>query len=278
VPLIERIRTAWIAQLERVGSTRAIGLMRIGIALLCWSRWADELMPLRNQSPWYWVLALSFYLSTTAMLIGFGTRVATAATALTLIWMVGGFGWMAGHEPWTHHHTHLLMLAAVWLAFTPCGRSFSFDRWLAVRRARAAGEVPPPETGPLWAVPLLSVQVSAVYFFSAIDKSTVRFLSGHHLEAIFTKFYTGSDPIELPGFTLFCLVSAWVVVVLEYVLPFALFVRAWHWFLVPLGMAFHLLLYVSIPVGTFSLTMCVLYLAYLHEDDVHAVVDTLVSR
>ncbi len=276
--LIDRAQAVWLAQLDRVGSTRALGLMRIGIGLLCWSRWAGELMPLRNPGPWYWVVALSFYLSTTAMILGFGTRVATAATAGTLVWMVGGFGWMAGHEPWTHHHTHLLMLAAVWLAFTPCGRSFSLDRWLQVRRARANGEPPPPEVGPLWAVPLLAVQVSAVYFFSAIDKSTVRFLSGHHLEAAFTKLYTGSDPVAIPGFALFCLVSAWVVVILEYVLPFALFVRPWQKWLVPLGMAFHLLLFVSIPVGPFSLTMCVLYLAYLHPDDVHRIVDELLDR
>ncbi|MCB9674102.1 MAG: HTTM domain-containing protein [Alphaproteobacteria bacterium] len=266
---------AWSAHLDHEGSTRAVGLMRVLFAALCWARWADELMPLRNDHWAYWALAAVFYTSTTAMFFGVRARLATAMTAATLWTMWAGFGWLGDHEPWRHHHTYTLTIAVVWLALTPCDRSFSFDRWLAVRRAEATGASPPAERGPLWAVPLLGAQCSAVYFFSALDKTNVRFLSGDQLEAVFMHFYSGSDPIDLPGFALFCMLSAWFVVAFEYFLPFALFVRRWHGWLVPAAMLFHGILYVSIPVGTFTATMWVYYLAYLDPEAVHRVVGQL---
>ena len=264
---------SWLLnRMDVQGSTRALGLLRIGLALLLWSAWAQELMPYRWQEPRYWLAGAAFYVGTTAMLLGVWTRVSTAFTALVVGVLVFGFGYFDGQHRWIHHHTHLLAHATILLALTPCGRSFSVDRWLQRRRGWLA-----PEVGPLWAVPLLALQTSVVYLFSAIDKTTVRFLSGDHLRGILAVYYTGSEPVELPGLTVLLALASVIVVALEYVLPFALFVPRWRRWAVPVGLLLHGVFYVFLPVGTFSLTMAVLYLAYLDPQAVHDAIDRLLD-
>ena len=104
-----------------------------------------------------------------------------------------------GREPWTHHHTYLLAVAALLIALTPCGRSYSVDRYLAVMRAGHAGLPPPAERGNLWGLRLIVVQLSVLYFFSAFDKTSYAFLSGARLEQIFLWYYAGSDYPGMPG-------------------------------------------------------------------------------
>ena len=62
------------------GSTRPVALMRIGLALVAWSRYALELALFTHQSPAYFVLGLSFFGASSAMLAGFYSRLATAWT------------------------------------------------------------------------------------------------------------------------------------------------------------------------------------------------------
>ncbi len=59
------------------GSTRPVALVRIGVALILWSRFGSDLGPYMRHT-WSWLaLGLSFYASTTLMLLGFRTRLAT---------------------------------------------------------------------------------------------------------------------------------------------------------------------------------------------------------
>ena len=44
------------------------------------------------------------------------------------------------------------------------------------------------------------------------------------------------------------------------------------------GLAFHAVIYCTLPVYTFSATMVVLYLAYFDPDDVHGFIDRLQGR
>ena len=269
------LKTLWDQQLDRRGSTRAVALIRIALVLICWARWATELMFVHR--PERWPLSLSFFLCSTALLIGWRTRLANVLFAAVLWWMYAGYGFGGGVPGWAHHHTYLLVASVTWLAFTPSGRSFSIDRWLTVRRARVDGRPVPPEEGPLWGTVLLAAQCSAVYLFSAWDKTNLFFLSGDHLVAILQHFYTGSDPIELPGFQALCTALAVATVVLEYLLPVGLFVRRWQRWLVPVGLALHAIFFVVLPVSTFSVTMAVLYLAYLDPEAVHRTVDELTA-
>ncbi|MCA9569009.1 MAG: hypothetical protein KC656_14265, partial [Myxococcales bacterium] len=129
----------WNGLVDRRGSTRAMGLLRIGLVLVCWSRWAGELVLHHDTDPLRTLLSLAFFTASTALLLGWQTRVANVLFAAVLWWMYAWWGFEKGVSTWIHHHTYILVASVTWLAFTPAGGSFSVDRWLAVRRARAAG-------------------------------------------------------------------------------------------------------------------------------------------
>jgi hypothetical protein len=65
------------------------------------------------------------------------------------------------------------------------------------------------------------------------------------------------------------------VVAVEYFLAFAIFVRRWQAFVLPMGLALHAAFYVLLPVNTYSATMMVLYLALLDPDAVHRFLDRI---
>ena len=69
-----------------------------------------------------------------------------------------------------------------------------------------------------------------------------------------------------------------LVVVVEYVLAFAIFVRRWQAFVLPLGLALHAAFYVLLPVNTYSATVMVLYLALLDPDAVHRLPRSMVQN
>lgn len=133
--------------LGREGSTRSAALIRIGLALLLWTRFAADLAPWAAPTPGRILLGASFYLASTLMLVGAWSRWTTAWTGATLLVMVYGVG-PRGMEPWIHHHTTLLAHATTLLAFTACGRSLSLDRWWGLRRALGRGGPCAPKHAP----------------------------------------------------------------------------------------------------------------------------------
>ncbi|QIG50520.1 HTTM domain-containing protein [Nordella sp. HKS 07] len=254
------------------GSSRSSALVRVGLALLFWSRWAGELLLYMNQSLPGLILSVNFFIATTLLFVGYKSRLAAVWSGLVGFAIYYYFGHALGREPWTHHHAYLLSVAALLIALTPCGRSFSLDRYLAVTRARREGHAPPPEYGNLWGLRLIVLQLSVLYFFSAFDKTSLAFLSGARLEHIFLWFYAGSDYPGLPGFRHLAMLTAIAVVLLEYALAFGLPFLPTRRYLIWAGLAFHAIIYVALPVYTFSATMMVLYLAYLDADDVDKVI------
>lgn len=262
---------AWAAGTE--GSSRSSALIRIGLAMLFWSRWAGELLLYRDQSPAGLFLAANFFLATALLFVGYHSRAAAVWTGSVGLAMYYYFGFELGREPWTHHHAYLLAVAALLIALTPCDRSYSLDRYLAVVRAERAGVPPPVERGNLWGLRLIVVQLSALYFFAAFDKSNYAFLSGARLEQIFLWFYAGSDYPS--GLAWLATIVSFGVVALEYCLAFGLPFRATRRYLVLPGLAFHAIIYVTLPVYTFSATMALLYLAYFDADAVDKVIARL---
>lgn len=262
----------WSA-LDREGSMRSAALIRMGLAAICWDRFADEMILWETwQHTDRMVLGLLFLWSTTFLFFGWFTRVANAVLAFVLLAQLYYLGLWLDIEPYRHHHTTILAYAVTWLLALPSGRSYSVDRWLAVRRAERDGVAPPPETGPTWGLMLLGLQISVVYFFGAWDKTYWAY--GERMEQIFQYAYFGS---EAPG--------AWFVpslaflglatVVLEYALCFGLWVKRWQWWLVPSGILLHAIIFVALPVKTFSATMLLLYLAYVDPDRVHGWLERL---
>jgi hypothetical protein len=79
----------------------------------------------------------------------------------------------------------------------------------------------------------------------------------------------------MPGWGALVLVLAIGTILTELALGVGLwFERARRW-LVPIGIAFHVFIYVTVPVTVFSALSCALYLAYFDPDRVHAAIDRL---
>jgi hypothetical protein len=126
--------------------------MRIGLAIVAWSRYASNPSLFQRMTLGHALLGLAFFVSSTAMLVGIASLVATATTGITLL--LGTYAHLSlyrGVEPFTHHHCYLLSFSICLLALTPCGKFYSFDRWRAVVRAEREGRPAPPERGLLWA-------------------------------------------------------------------------------------------------------------------------------
>lgn len=263
---------AW--SLDYSGSTRSSALIRIGLVFLIWARWGEEMVLFRDLSASGLFLSANFFMSTTLMLVGLLTRLTTAWVAALLFAMYYYFGHHLGQEPWTHHHTYLLAMVTFLSALTPAGRSYSLDRWLAVRRARKAGRVIPAEEGNLFGLRLMMLQLCVLYFFAAFDKSYPLWLSGVRMEYYATFFYLGPSYPEWSGFNPLMAALAWTVLVLEYLLAFGLFFRRFWPVLIPAGIAMHIAFYVLLPVYTYSLTCILMYLAILDANKVHELTET----
>lgn len=279
------MRTALIATVGRLfqflvldeGSTRGVALIRIGLVGLLWSKWADMFLVYRLQfaEPATVVIGVSFYLSTVLLLFGIGTRFASAWAGVTVLAIYHWMGTGDLEKEIRHHHTALLVLATVLLAFTPSGGSWSVDRWWAVRWAEQRGEPIPPERGPLWGQRLIALQVSVLYLATATNKCTPGFLNGSGLQHNLMPQYFGSDYPAWPWFPHLTQASAIATVILEFSLGLGLWFRRCRRWLIPIGLVFHGVLYVLLPVSTFTLTMWVLYIAFIDPDDLHAFIDRL---
>lgn len=256
------------------GSTRALGLMRLGLAALAWCRWANDFLPFRDLHADRVAIGTALLVGSTGMFFGFWSRASTALTGVALLFVYFWVGHHQGVESYTHHHTWLLTIAICILALAPCGRSYSLDRYLAVRRAERSRLPAPPEHGSLWATRLLGAQMSVVYFWGAYEKCNPAFLDGTRMIHHYMSLYVGSD---YPGSWMEPITRAAAVgtVILEFSLAFLLwFPRLQRW-LIPLAMTFHALIYYTLPVGTFTLTMWLLFLAFVPPGRVHAFTETV---
>ncbi len=206
-----------------------------------------------------------------SLFFGFFSRVSALMTGAALAWLAFYVTHVLGRGDWMHHHIQLLTVSTLLLSLTPCGNVFSVDRYLAVRRAERGGGEVAATAGPLWGVRLIALQVAAVYFWGAVDKTNLAFLSGARMEHYAMMQYFGAD--YPPNGWVPWLIQGFAVgsVVLEYVIVPGLFVRRWRLPLVIVGIAFHAGIYFLLPVKTFSVTICLLYLAFFEADEVAAV-------
>lgn len=264
--------------LNSEGSSRSSALIRISLAMIVWARWGYELLLFKNLEPIYFALSVCFFLFSGLMFIGWWSRSSAFLTGVTTLTMYFYFGQHLGREPWTHHHTYILAVGTFLCSLTPCGRSYSLDRWFAIHRAEKRGLPRPAEIGNLFGLRLIALQLSIMYAFTAYNKCNWPFLSGDRMEHYLLYYYLGSDYPRWPGFHAMMVSISWGTVLLEFALAFGLpFRRTRRWLVVP-GLLLHASFYTLLPVLTYSVTMWALYLAYFDADRVHAAIDRISGK
>ncbi len=258
------------AQMESQGSTRPAGLLRIILASLAMAKWAGHMTMDQISGPWYqMVFGLITLTSLLALLLGFYTRVASVvAGACAFGIAILGLNLHLRWTPIYSHHEACLALALCLLALLPSGGSYSLDRWRVVRNAERQGLPIPAEEGPMWAWPLLAIHVSVIYFYGAVIKVNMGYLSGDRLEQILMVKYFGSVLPQMVWFKPLMVVSAVGSMLLEFALCFGLWFRRFRWPLIAMGCAFHAFMYSTLTVYTFSMTMCSLYMAFFHPNEI----------
>ena len=261
---------------EATGSTRPVALMRIGLSAVAVARFAPDLIVARATTLEAAVLGLFFFAVATAAFVGYRSRAAIGGLGI-LVFCLYAQGQMAlGPPQWAHHHVYILGISCVFLSLTDCGRSFSIDRTLDLAARGVEGAA--PEHGALWGQRLIVLQMSALYFWTAVDKSDWAFISGQRLEQIFVWTYSGRAMEVLLASPALLAAMAIAVVVVEYWLAVAILLPRSRRFAIPVGLAMHATFAVMLPVQTYSITMMILYLALLDPGRVHRVIDLMVGR
>jgi hypothetical protein len=260
---------------NREGSTRAVALVRILILLLVLVKWGEDLAFFSARAPGAIYLSPLFFIAAGAALVGWRTKPALFALTILLAVYYFGYGQKFGVNEWAHHHSYMLLFVVAMLNGAPCEKSYSVDRWLAVRRAARRGEQAPVERGPLWAQSLIILQLAALYFWTAIDKTEWQFLNGERLERIFEWAYAGHPAYALLTQGWFLAASSTAVVVIEFFLAYALLAGRFKRAAFAIALVLHIGFYFFLKVDTYSATMLVLYLLYANPERVHRAIDEL---
>ncbi len=276
--LIDRLGAEIETIALRQGSTRAAALVRIIIALLILAKWSEEFALFRADHIGLIVLSPIYFGAALLMLAGFRTKAAVFAMSLVLGLLYFGYGKLGGVHEWAHHHCYMLLAVTALLNGAPCEKSYSVDRWLALRRAARQGCDPPAERGFTWAQRLIVLQMGALYFWTAIDKTEPYFLNGQRLERIFEWAYAGHPLYDVITAPPLLAAASCLVVGLEYFLGYALIAGRMKRAAFVIALGLHVLFYWLLKVDTYSATMIALYLLYADPDRVHRAIDAMHGR
>lgn len=265
---------AWGA--DATGSTRPAALMRIGLSAVALVRFGSDLILARAGSPEAAALGVLFFVLAGAAFFGYRSRIAIGGLGLLVFGLYAQGVSGLGPPQWGHHHVYILGMSCVLLSLTDCGRSFSVDR--ALDLAARGQEGAAPEHGMLWGQRLIVLQMSALYFWTAVDKSDWAFVSGQRLEQVFVWTYAGRTMEVLLAYPVLLAVMSILVVVVEYWLAIAILLPRSRRLAIPVGLSLHAAFYIMLPVDTYSITMMLLYLALFDPGAVHRFIDRMVGR
>lgn len=271
------LKLFFINIVNREDSTRAISLIRICLIFLLWKRFSGYFLLFGNIPFDQLIIGLFFYASSILVLLGFLSRISLPLLAFTMISIYYYLGHYLKIHSITSHHTYLLCIVPTFLALSPCEKSFSLDRYFTFRKAIANRQKLPQERGVIWPSILIGLQLSSIYFWSAYSKISPDFISGERLEMIFAYTYYDYEITKFSSFSLIAKILSISTILVELLLAFGLWFKSSRNLTLAIGVFFHLTLYYTLPVSTFSLTMILLYLVFIPPKQVHQVIDTLMG-
>jgi hypothetical protein len=276
-----RASLAWHRFWFRPEPTSALALFRIGFGLLA-TGWIltqapdlgafygrEGIVPTAPDGPRGSWSVLAMWHGSTAVVVVFAVSLA-ASIALTLglfsrlaavIVLIGIVSFTHRNGLVTNSGDGLVRNLAFFCALSPCGESFSLDRW---RRSRG-GFWEFPERAP-WALRLVQVQVSIGYLTAVWSKAGDK----HWRRGTAIDYALRMQDIHrfpTPGFLTHSVVLVELLTYGTLALELSLGILVWNRALRPwvllLGVTLHLSIDFSIMVGFFSYAMLCAYLAFV---------------
>lgn len=178
------------------------------------------------------------------------------------------------------NHPYFFLLLLLLLSFAPSGKAFSIPALFRgiIKGGRDAGTEGAPGE-PLTVQRLIQMQVAIVYFYAALHKMSAQFLGGHVLAEVIggaaARGRLGNllagwlSPAALEAFRVaaanpeFWVIAAWMTVILEVMLPVALWFPRWRVLAMAFGIPFHLAIGYTMKIEIFSAAMISSYLLFL---------------
>lgn len=181
------------------------------------------------------------------------------------------------------NHPYFFLLLLLLLMFAPSGKAFSIPALFRGLFSGAPGK--PSGSGPVAPLTiqrLMQVQISIVYLYAALHKLTPQYLGGQVLADLIGGSVAGGrlghllggllSPAALEGFRAasaqpgFWVLPAWITVILELILPLALWVPRWRIAAMLFGVFFHIAIGYTMRIEIFSAAMIASYVLFLDPE------------
>ena len=194
-------------------------------------------------------LEIAVFILAILFTIGLGTRIVGPLLALsyTYIFLSSAFLY--------HHHVFLFVLVLIILGFSHCGKRISADAFLFPQknRTRVSG----------LAVRMIQVLVTIIYLFSFVSKLSPAWFSGEVVQIYLGTGRIGGAVAEF----LVDVFPVWLLsnsaIFIEGLLTVGLWIPRVRLVVIFIGILFHIGIYATMPVSTYSFQMIVLYTAFL---------------
>ena len=199
------------------------------------------------------------FVCTVFFIIGFFTRFfgVVIALAYTYLFLISQFSY--------HHHVMTFVVVLLILGFSSCNGHYSIDAVINKKIGIKRKILP---------IRLIQVFISIVYFFSFIQKCNYSWLSGDIILLFLsqgsikgdfvdiTKAFFNTDYLSHYELYFWRLLGPFTVLA-EALLAFGLWVPVLRRFTILIGLLLHLGIDMTMGVGTFSMQMMVLYIAFI---------------
>jgi hypothetical protein len=166
----------------------------------------------------------------------------------------------------THGGDTFLRLAGFFLIFAPAGAAFSIDRLIRVRRGKEPVDIQPHSP---WAQRMIQLQLAFLYFIAFLVKiKGAPWLQGTALFYIYHLDELRRFPV--PSWFLHPMVlklGTWSALVLEFSLGVLIWVKELRYFLLGLGLMFHLWLDYSLNIPLFQWDILTAYILFVDAKD-----------
>lgn len=296
--MTSRLATGWERFWTRSGSPFHLALFRVAFAYSLFheagvtrakSLYAVEggfhlpylsfIQPVSQQTfDWMYTLQLPL-----VVLLGLGLLTRVSITALLAI---QGYIFFSDQLNF-RNHPYFFLLVLLLLALSPCDEALSLRSLLRYLRKRVSlDRALFGSSAPMTMQRLIQVQISIVYFYSAVHKTHPAFLRGEVLAADLgdaiasgasgrlLSWLFGADSmdrvreiVERPSTMI---VPAVLTVLIEYGLSLALWFRRTRPVALIVGIGFHVGIAFLMNIGTFSYAMLGSYLLFLEPDTLRA--------